>query len=365
MMLTSQGIAGVCRRFLVWPAYCVWPGNLSTLALNKAFHRDDKSAVPGPFGRLYNWSRINFFYITFAIMFVYYWFPGYIFQALSTFDWIGWIAPNNNLVVNLASVEYLSLGLNPWPTFDYNYQTGIGSGLLTPLFTVMNMFIGIICAVITMLIMWFKNAWNTGYLPLNSNGTYDNTGARYNVSNIIDDKVRFVDEKYQAYSQPWMAAGNLVTYFFFFASYSATVSYTMLYHRQEIWRGLKGSFASMKAKFGRGHTEAVHGGEDVHFRLMQQYEEVSELWYMAILVLAVVFGIVGLACWPTGVSVGVVFYGIMFAFVFCIPIGIIYGITGQQVTLNVLAEFIGGVIGKGDALSLNYFKMYGKSSSAA
>jgi hypothetical protein len=178
----------------------------------------------------------------------------------------------------------------------------------------------------------------------------------------VDGKVQFVNEKYQEYSQPWMAAGNLTVYFFFFATYAATASYTFLYHRREIWRGLKGSFRSIKAKFGGAADEDAYGGEDIHYRIMQQYKEVSEIWYMVVLILAVVLGVIGIVCWPTNVSVGVVFYGLMFAFVFCIPIGIIFGITGVQVTLNVLAEFIGGVIGKGDALSLNYLKMYGKHS---
>lgn len=48
-----------------------------------------------------------------------YWFPGYIFQALSTFSWMTWIAPDN---ANLTTVTgfWSGMGLNPWPTFDYN-----------------------------------------------------------------------------------------------------------------------------------------------------------------------------------------------------------------------------------------------------
>lgn len=44
---------------------------------------------------------------------------------------------------------------------------------------------------------------------------------------------------------------------------------------------------------------------------------------------------------------------------FVIPIGIVAAMTGIEVTLNVLAEFIGGMIVEGNALAMNFFKSYG------
>lgn len=48
-------------------------------------------------------------------MFIYFWFPNYLFQALSYFNWITWIAPQN---INLAAVtgSLGGLGVNPLPT---------------------------------------------------------------------------------------------------------------------------------------------------------------------------------------------------------------------------------------------------------
>lgn len=65
----GYGLAGVTRRFLVYPSYCVWPTSLVTIALNKAFHSEPNIAVPGPFGKLYRWSRMRAFTIIFAIAF--------------------------------------------------------------------------------------------------------------------------------------------------------------------------------------------------------------------------------------------------------------------------------------------------------
>ena len=70
-------------------------------------------------------------------------------------------------------------------------------------------------------------------------------------------------------------------------------------------------------------------------------------------------GCAAISGWQTYTSVGVVFYGIALCLAFVIPIGIIKAITGIEVTLSVLAEFIGGSWVAGNALAMNYFKSYG------
>lgn len=80
---------------------------------------------------------------------------------------------------------------------------------------------------------------------------------------------------------------------------------------------------------------------------------------MGCLLVAVALSCAGIAGWETYTSVGVVFYGIALCIVFVIPIGIVNAMTGIEVTLNVLAEFIGGAWVAGNALAMNYFKSYG------
>ena len=63
---------------------------------------------------------------------------------------------------------------------------------------------------------------------------------------------------------------------------------------------------------------------------------------MGCLIVAVALSCAGIAGWETYTSVGVVFYGIALCLVFVIPVGLITAMTGIEVTLNVLAEFIGG-----------------------
>lgn len=72
--------------------------------------------------------------------------------------------------------------------------------------------------------MYWTNAWNTSYLPINSNKIFANTGGRYNVSRILNEDGRLDVDKYQAYSQTWVSAGYLTQMFWYFALYTASES---------------------------------------------------------------------------------------------------------------------------------------------
>ncbi|TVY49363.1 Sexual differentiation process protein [Lachnellula occidentalis] len=334
--LIGYGIAGVCRRFLVYPAYCVWPASLVTIALNGAFHTGKNIAVPGPFKKIFTISRLRFFLYAFIAMFVYFWFPNYIFQALSVFNWMTWIAPNN---VNLAAITGMEngLGLNPIPTFDWNillWDTPPQDPLT----------------------IWYSNTYFTGYLPINSNRVFDHSGELYNVSRAINEKGLFDGPKYEAYSPAYLSSGYATAYLFFFAIYAAVISYTYLYHRQEIAMGFRNLFNSLRKKEDRNSD---HDYTDIHNRLMAKYPEVPEWWFLIALCVAICLGCAGIAGWQTYTTVGVVFYGVLMCLIFVIPVGIIKAVTGIEITLNVLAEFIGGSWVEGNALAMNYFKAFG------
>lgn len=364
----GYGLAGITRKFLVYPSYCVWPTSLVTIALNSALHNEENHPVMGPFKKIWSISRYNFFLVTFAGMFVYFWFPNYIFAALSYFSWMTWIAPDN---VNLSILTGMKNGLglfNPVPTFDWNVICFSTDPLMVPSFSTFNAAAGMFVTGLFIAGVWYTNTWNTGYLPIISNRIYDHHGKLYNVSRTLDSKGMYDAAKYSAYSAPYMSAGNSLIYGFFFAVYAAIITHVFLYHRYEVAMGFKNLWQSLKWKKKSSSSDAEgddtvrsNDGEyqDVHNRLMAAYPEVSELWYFGTLVISIVFGIVGIAVWPTYTSVGVVFYGILLCLIFVIPIGIVAAMTGIEITLNVLAEFIGGMIVEGNALAMNFFKSYG------
>jgi OPT family oligopeptide transporter len=128
LILSTQifgfAFGGLLRQFVVWPASMVWPGVLVNCALFNTLHKNYGQREPGHI------SREKFFCIAMACSFIWYWMPGYIFTALSVFNWVCWIAPEN-VVVNMLFGTNTGLGMGML-TFDWTMITYIGSPLVTP-----------------------------------------------------------------------------------------------------------------------------------------------------------------------------------------------------------------------------------------
>ena len=84
-------IGGIGKRFLVAPPSMIWPANLVLCALFNTLHSQQYAGV-GTRGGL---TRERFFTYAFLASFFWFFLPGYLFTALSTFSWVTWIAPKN------------------------------------------------------------------------------------------------------------------------------------------------------------------------------------------------------------------------------------------------------------------------------
>jgi OPT family oligopeptide transporter len=73
--LTGFGLAGLCRRFLVWPASMVWPQNLVACTLLNTLHAEDDEGAGGI-------TRYKFFMTTLACSFSFFFLPGTISTVL-------------------------------------------------------------------------------------------------------------------------------------------------------------------------------------------------------------------------------------------------------------------------------------------
>lgn len=355
----GYGLAGLTRRFIVYPSYCVWPASLVTIALNSALHDENNASVLGPFKKMFSMSRYRFFLWTFAAMFIYFWFPNYIFSVLTYFSWMTWIAPDNVKLTILTGFQN-GLGMfNPLPTFDWNVMLfDQVDPLMVPFFSTINRTVGMFIFGFVIMAIYFTNTWNTSFIPINSNRVFDHFGQKYNVSMVVNEKGLFDYDKYMDYSAAYLSAANTVVYGAFFAIYTATVVHVVLFHRFELMTGFKNMWRVIRRKKKQQDTNEEEY-QDIHNKLMGAYSEVSEWWYLATLLVACGLGFAGIAAWPTYTTAAVIPYGIILALIFVIPIGIIKAMTGIEVTLNVLAEFIGGMWVGGNALAMNFFKSFG------
>jgi hypothetical protein len=243
---------------------------------------------------------MRWFMYCFGAMFVYSWFPSYIIQAMSYFNWMTWIAPDN---VNLAAVtgSLGGLGLNPLPTWDWYQLTAVTDPLINPFYSIFNGFLGMFITAPIILAIWYTNTWNSAYIPINDEFVWDNTGSGYDISRVVgNDTMLFSEEGYKAYSPAYLSAGMTIQYGMFFALYAATITHTILYHRREIVAGFR-NLINRKSPFA--------DSKDVHTRLMRNYREVPEYVYFGVLVASIALGAAGVGAFPNLTSPAVVLYG--------------------------------------------------------
>lgn len=344
------GFAGVMRRLIVYPVRAVWPTILPTLALNRALAATEtKKTING-----WSISRYRFFLYVFFGAFVYFWIPNYLFDALSYFNWMTWIKPQNfNLAVMTGSIG--GLGINPIPTFDWTVMN-YNSPLTVPFYSQVNQYIGSLLAGLVLIpAVFYTNYKWSAYFPVNSNRIFTNTGKRYDVSKILTNGL-LDQQKYMDYGPPFYTAANLVVYGAFFALYPFAIIYSFVVD----WTAIKASAVDLWKTVKNPTKSNFEGHEDPHSKMMSKYKEVPDWWFLSILLVALVFGIIMVKVYKeTHTPVWGIFFTIGINFVFLIPITLIYAVTGFSFGLNVLVELIIGYILPGNGTALNILKCYG------
>ncbi|KAI9818049.1 MAG: hypothetical protein M1827_000673 [Pycnora praestabilis] len=337
----GYGLAGLLRKFLVWPGAMIWPADLVNTSLFYALHDHRKSDPSKTAG----WSigRYKYFLCVFVGAFVWYWFPGYIAQFLSVFAFVTWIRPNN-VVVNQLFGGWSGLSLLPI-TFDWTQITGyVYSPLIPPFHAIANTMIGCV------FFFWFvtigihyNGQWYSEYLPISNSNSYDNTGAPYNVSKILSSDFTLDEAAYAKYSPLFLSTTFALTYGLSFATITALIVHTSLFHGADIWSRLRNEYED----------------DDVHARMMREYKDAPNWWYGILFVIFLAIALVTVLVYPTNLAWWAFFVALFISFIFAIPIGMVWGLTNIRLGLNVITEFIVGYIQPGRPIAMMLFKTYG------
>ncbi|KAI8596871.1 putative sexual differentiation process protein isp4, partial [Dissophora ornata] len=225
LILTTQmlgyGMAGVLRRYLVYPAAMIWPANLVQVALFNTLHQDEDLA-PG------QWSRFKFFLVATFAMFLYQWIPGFLFPVISSIAWICWIKPDNLVLSQITGAGGLGFGAI---SLDWNNIVSfLGSPLIVPWWAQVNIAIGFfLIAWVMVPIAYYTNLWEAKKFPILTPRLFQDNGNRYVVTKILTDNV--LDEaKYEAYGPLRISTFFALTYGIGFAGLSSMITHTWLYH---------------------------------------------------------------------------------------------------------------------------------------
>ncbi|KAF9004875.1 OPT oligopeptide transporter [Hymenopellis radicata] len=327
--LIGFSIGGIARRFLVTPPSMIWPSNLVNCAMFNTLHSQQYAGI-GTRGGL---SRERFFVYAFLGAFSWYFFPGYLFQALSYFSWVTWIRPDDAVIAQLFGYMH-GMGMSVI-TLDWSQIAYIGSPLAMPWWAQANVFAGFVFFFwILTPVLYFTNTWYATYMPILSRTSFDNEMKPYNVSRILTSEVKLDKEAYAIYSPlyiPWV-----ITF--------PTIMHALIFFRKQI-----------TIQFRR----ALHEQPDIHARLMAKYPQVPEWWYLTIFLSMFALGVVSIEVWPTEMPVWAFVIALAVAFTYVVPVGMIQALTNQQVGLNVITELIIGYALPGRPIAMMMFKTWG------
>ncbi|GLB41159.1 putative OPT oligopeptide transporter protein [Lyophyllum shimeji] len=337
--LIGFSIGGVARRFLVNPPSMIWPNTLVSCALFNTLHSQSYAGI----GEHEGMSRERYFLYAFLGALLWYFVPGYLFQALSVFTWVCWAAPGN---VKLNQMFGYRSGLGfSLLTFDWNEIAFIGSPLATPWWAEANVMIGFVLFYWFLTpILYYNNVWYSQYMPISSINAYDNTGKIYDLERIIDDAASIRVSEYKQYSPVYLSITFVISYGLSFLSIAATITHAIIH----FWKPIKVQF-----------KQSLREAPDIHARLMAKYPQVPEWYYACIFVVTFTFACVCIQVWPAGMTIWALVIGLIVSVIYVIPIGMIQAVTNRQIGLNVITELIIGFIIPGKPNAMMMFKTYG------
>ncbi|KAI8809016.1 OPT oligopeptide transporter protein-domain-containing protein, partial [Cladochytrium replicatum] len=364
--LVGFGMAGLARRFLVKPAAMLWPGILSQTALFVSLHKPDL--------KLETWkiSRFNFFWIALGAIFVYELIPNIFATALQavallclfsksgTARFLGSVSPpvsGPGLLGLTFDLQYIGSGvfLVPW---IYQAQSWIG-----------NYFFAYIVAIPA----FFTNPFghprlgygNEGDFYPDTLGSTNDTLSYFNSVSLFDKTGTYIRAralyqkpdfslnitKYSEVGPIYISDFFAITYMIEFMVLPAMVAHVVVWYGKDVIRQFK---AALKQ---------VNDETDIHNKLMAAYPDIPEWFYGGWLLIWTIALCLTCAFTEFRMPVWGVLLATVTSFVLIIPIGIVLGVTGTQIYLNVLQEFVAGLLMPGDTVAVMCYKSIGVNTA--
>ncbi|KAI8615472.1 OPT oligopeptide transporter protein-domain-containing protein, partial [Chytriomyces sp. MP71] len=337
----GYSFAGLARRYLVRPAAMLWPANLSTIAMLNSLHGNTD-----PSNGRYPMSRFKFFWLATSAAFFYHLLPQYAMPFLGAISVICFFVrgkADNKIALALGSAQpgggvgILSFG------FDWTQFNSYFAPITSPLWAIVNQFVGTwTIQWIIVPLAWYFNFFGKDQaigagspygMTLNSPGLYNLNGTGLDKKEFVlkdpnDPKNLILNQAFYDLNKPvYITTLFAISYMSSFAVFVAAIMHVALWYGKDIWHRFRSAMSDLDKN-------------DIHCQLMDAYDEVPDWWYYTLLLIMTVLGIT--VCEVGGFSLpwwGVVI-AVILALVSIIPIGTIQALTGQQIGLNVMSEFL-------------------------
>ncbi|KAG7090337.1 hypothetical protein E1B28_009457 [Marasmius oreades] len=337
--LIGYGMAGILRKFLVYPTFAVYPQSMPTVQLFDALHRGHSVLAQK--------KRVRFFWLVFIGIFIWEWFPEYIAPTLTGISifclanqdsaWFtrifGGAAGNEGLGMFSICLDWVYVGASG----------GSIGALFTPLSTQLSLYAGCAVCIIAFCACFATNTWNAQNFPFLSQLLFFENGTEYDQLAILTDRYELDYEKLEQVGLPWYAASQLLYKISRTMYIGAAVTHFLLWHGPKMWEIL----------WDR------QGCNDLHYQKMKIYKEVSNWIYLGLFVVCAGVGIGTSYAAQSGLPAWAAIIALLFAWLFVPIVGTLNATVGYAPSVENMIQMIGGALVPGKPVANMYFTAYG------
>ncbi|PHT29857.1 Oligopeptide transporter 3 [Capsicum baccatum] len=200
---------------------------------------------------------------------------------------------------------------------------------------------------ITVMRAYYKQCWVS--LFSHHRLDYSASGHKYDTTKIFTPQFHLNISAYEKYSKLYLSPLFALSIGSGFARFTATLTHVALFQGSDIWNQSRSVVKNVKM--------------DIHAKLMKSYKQVSQCWFLVLLVGSVALSL--LMCFVWKKDVQLLWWGMLFAFglafIVTLPIGVIQATTNQLVgtlvagTINLAVAWwmLGSIENIGDVETLH------------
>ncbi|KAK6903319.1 hypothetical protein I203_108584 [Kwoniella mangroviensis CBS 8507] len=338
--LFGYGLTGIFRPITVWHVEAVYWTNIPTVKSLRTLHWDTiRDSKP-----------LRVFWYSFGGMFIYEFFPAYIFPWLNSVS-IPCLASMNAtgekgaILTNLFGGSLSNEGLGILNiSFDWQYITSAATSM--PLKLQGNYAIGIVVCWIAFLAVYYGDAWGGRSLPFLSISLRTADGGRYVSTEVFVNGV-LDKQKLAEYGLPKVTSTYVWAMIIGNAAIGGVITHCIIFWGKDIWTAIKNS---RKGVF-----------DDRHHNAMKRYKEAPWYWYIPILVVAFILGLVVVIKEDITLSPGSYVTALVLGTVVAPFSTILYSRFGNGIATNQLMKMVAGLTSPGRPVANLYFSAWSHS----
>ncbi|SCZ93431.1 BZ3500_MvSof-1268-A1-R1_Chr6-3g08656 [Microbotryum saponariae] len=327
----GYSLGGLYRSILVYPTFAVWPSLIPSVSLLETLHREKDLRSQR--------RRYKFFWIVFACIFVWEWFPEIIAPTVTGISIFCLVDRTNPDFTRIFGGTNANEGLGLF-SIGFDWLQITSATLYLPWATMVSQGIGVVLCFTIVVWGYFTNVWNAKNFPFMGQSLFHENGSIYNASLILDSK----------FDLNKTALAEQVLYFGLNLSIGASFMHVFVWYRKDLveaWR-------QWRCK--------IH--DDPHYMKMQAYPECPMWVYLATAIGAFAVALVTLYAGHSGMPWYALLIGVLFALVELPVLSIMTAVTGFHSSGSTLCQMLGGALVPGNARASLYFGLYSSNSVA-